>query len=77
MRYYFDLLNGGGMSRDEEGPDQSSPERVRYIVTWTMVDIARDEIPAGRHGSIAVAVRDENDSLILRVCLTFAVEILG
>lgn len=70
-RYYFDLLNGGGLVRDEVGQEIPTPDGIRQEVGRVLADIAREELPGQRAGTISIEVRDEHDQPIFSGCLRF------
>lgn len=60
-RYFFDLINGHGLERDDEGIELSSSDKVREHVARILTDIAREEMPDANKASIRVNVRDDTD----------------
>ena len=70
-RYYFDLHNGEGPVRDDQGIDLPSRERVSLEVAKILLDIARDEMPAGNRSIISITVRDFESRAIAVATLTF------
>jgi hypothetical protein len=59
-RYYFDVINGHGLERDDNGQDLSSDTEIRREVTRILTDIAKDEITYADAANIRVNVRDRN-----------------
>lgn len=57
-RYYFDVTNGNGLERDEDGQELQSLDQVRREAGRILSDIAKDEIPVSRSVRIKVAVRN-------------------
>lgn len=57
-RYYFDVTNGNGLERDDDGQELQSLDQVRREAGRILSDIAKDEIPVSRNVSIKVAVRN-------------------
>lgn len=56
-RYFFDLSNGDGHTRDDHGLELGSREAVLRQLARILVDIARDELPEGDGTDISVSVR--------------------
>jgi hypothetical protein len=73
-RYFFDLHNGDGPTLDEEGQDLASRESIAMEVARILGDIARDEMPETRNGTIALTVRDETGRTVTIARLTFSNE---
>jgi hypothetical protein len=74
-RYFFDLTNGDGLTRDEMGsvfPDNR--ESLLKEVSRILTDLARDELPGVDSGEITVAVRDEVGHTVLVGSLDFQTE---
>ena len=70
-RFYFDLHNGDGATRDDEGVDLASRDLVSSEVSRILTDVARDELPDRFPGVISVNVRDENGKAIYVGSLSF------
>ncbi|WJR66599.1 hypothetical protein QTA58_20680 [Neorhizobium sp. CSC1952] len=70
-RYFFDLVNGSGLVRDEQGLDVSTREEITREVSRILVDIASEELPGTAEGAIGVTVRDERGRAVLTGNLSF------
>ena len=70
-RYFFDLHNGNGLTRDDEGVEIASRETIAQEVARILVDVAREELPAGNRTVISVTVRNEAGKTISTASLTF------
>ncbi|MGK6316755.1 DUF6894 family protein [Neorhizobium sp. DT-125] len=70
-RYFFDLVNGSGLIRDEQGQDVSTREDISREVSRILVDIASEELPGSGDGAISVTVRDERGRPVLTGNLSF------
>jgi hypothetical protein len=57
-RYYFDVVNGHGLERDELGKDVPR-EAIPNEVASILADIAREELPTVMLGMMQVNVRDD------------------
>ncbi|CAD7044623.1 hypothetical protein REJC140_03843 [Pseudorhizobium endolithicum] len=71
-RYFFDLTNGDGLTRDEMGsvfPESREP--LLKEVSRILTDLARDELPGTDSGEITVTVRDERGCTVLVGSLDF------
>lgn len=73
-RYYFDLHNGDGPLRDDEGVELYSRASVARQVARILSDIARDELPTQDRSVITVKVRDGTGKTISVSSLTFNTE---
>ncbi|TCM56217.1 hypothetical protein C8J36_103592 [Rhizobium sp. PP-F2F-G48] len=73
-RYFFDLHNGDGPVLDDEGQELATRESVAMEVGRILGDIARDEMPETRNGTIALTVRDDTGRTITVARLTFSNE---
>ncbi|MFL5012488.1 DUF6894 family protein [Rhizobium sp.] len=73
-RYYFDLHNREGPTRDEHGTELKSREDIPKELTRILLDVARDELPAGNHMTIAVTVRNESGDPVTVASLVFSNE---
>lgn len=58
-RYFFDLHDGDGPIRDNEGMELASRADVLREMARILVDIARDELPTGERTIISLTVRSE------------------
>jgi hypothetical protein len=63
-RYFFDLINGEGPMRDDEGVELPDSDAVRREAAKIVTDIARDEVPKEQAVKIVVNVRDEADAKV-------------
>ena len=70
-RYYFDLHNEEGPTRDEHGTELKSREDIPKELTRILLDVARDELPAGARITIAITVRDESGDPVTVASLIF------
>ena len=77
MRFYFDLHNGDGPTRDDEGVDLASRDIVSQEISRILLDVARDEIPAGDRLVISLTVRDEAGRPISVASLIFSNDWIG
>lgn len=73
-RYYFDIINGEGSLRDDEGLDLSSTDAVRAEVAKIALKMARDEIEDRQAMAVTVNVRDDRDFRIYSGRLSFSTE---
>lgn len=74
-RYFFDLSNGDGLTRDEMGMTlPTDRDRLLKEVSRILTDVAREELPEGPNGGISVSVRDEDGETILVGSLDFQTE---
>lgn len=63
MRYWFNVHNGNGLTRDEEGQLASNPDDARRIAIASIRSIICEEAAAGRldlRGAIDVRCEEED-----------------
>jgi hypothetical protein len=53
MRYYFDLRDGNELTRDEEGLELQSMERVKQEAPKTLADMVRDTVLSNMTNGVA------------------------
>ncbi|MBW6425706.1 hypothetical protein KX729_30405 [Rhizobium sp. XQZ8] len=58
-RYFFDVVNGHGLERDEQGKDLLSRDKIPTEVAAILADIAREELPTTPLAMMQVNVRDD------------------
>ncbi|MBW6425200.1 hypothetical protein KX729_27575 [Rhizobium sp. XQZ8] len=58
-RFFFDVINGHGLHRDNDGVELEGPDQVRGEVSRILTEIARDELPSDSTVHIQVNVRDD------------------
>jgi hypothetical protein len=63
-KYFFDVINGEGPMRDDEGVDLPDQDAVRREVAMIVTGLARDEVPKEQAVKIVVNVRDEADTKV-------------
>ncbi|MGO4568360.1 hypothetical protein AB4Z52_25715 [Rhizobium sp. 2YAF20] len=73
-RYFFDLHNGDGPIRDEQGIALPSRARVSKELARILLDVARDELPDSDRAVISITVRDESGNAVSVATLTFSNE---
>lgn len=73
-RYFFDIHNGNGPSRDDHGMELSSRKRIMHEMSRILLDIARDELPGQEGGNISIYVRDDEDKEVCATHLSFQTE---
>jgi hypothetical protein len=71
-RYYFDVTQGGGTVRDEEGLDLPSSDAVRIVISRVILDIAREEI-SDEDASLQIDVRDDTGWVVFTGTLDFKI----
>ncbi|WP_425352156.1 DUF6894 family protein [Neorhizobium tomejilense] len=70
-RYFFDLINGDGPVRDNEGQEISTREEISREVSRILADIAREEFPERGKGSISIEVRNGSGQSVFTGQLSF------
>ncbi|WP_426124861.1 DUF6894 family protein [Pararhizobium sp. PWRC1-1] len=71
-RYFFDLHNGDGATRDEDGLELSTRESVTREVSRILLDVVQDEIGEQPNGAVSVVVRDDKGRAVSMANLTFS-----
>jgi hypothetical protein len=75
-RYFFDLHNGDGPIKDNEGVELASRADVLREMARILVDVARDELPVAERTIISLTVRTEGRPISV-ASLAFTNEWLG
>lgn len=70
-RYFFDVINGHGLERDEDGKELSNRDDIPEYVASVLSDITRAELPNTAVGAVKVSVRDARNTIIFRGALNF------
>ncbi|MCJ9750787.1 hypothetical protein MOV61_08670 [Neorhizobium sp. BETTINA12A] len=70
-RYFFDLINGDGPVRDNEGQEISTRKEISREVSRILADIAREEFPERGKGAISIEVRNEHGQPVFTGRLSF------
>ncbi|MDP9836750.1 hypothetical protein J2T09_001495 [Neorhizobium huautlense] len=73
-RYFFDIHNGDGPSRDEHGMELASDRKIMQEMSRIALDIARDELPGQERGEISIFVRDDGGREVCSTHLSFRTE---
>ncbi len=68
-RYFFDLTNGSGLVRDDEGAELDDPAQAREAAIRSARDVAGCDIREGRGTSLRsfITIRDALGAEIARV----------
>lgn len=69
--YYFDVISGGLLYRDEFGTDLADFEEAREQAQCILPDVAENELPFGEYISFVREVRDETGRIVCRGELTY------
>lgn len=72
-RYYFDLENGDGFTKDTLGRNLPNVASVHREVATIMLDVAGDELNGAAPFAAKVTVRDEVDAVVLQGLLEFRI----
>lgn len=71
-RYFFDLINGDGLVRDEMGSVlPESRDTLLREVSRILTDLAREELADSEGGEISVHVRDDSGRSVLSGTVDF------
>ncbi len=72
-RFYFDVLDGDRLVRDDAGLELASLEVAEYEATRAAAEISHDALPRRRTSEACVKVRDKDGYLLLTVDVSMAV----
>jgi hypothetical protein len=64
-RYYFDILDGAQVARDNEGAEFDSPDATVQAAARSAAEIGQGRLARGESSDVVVEVRDERGQ---RVC---------
>ena len=70
-RYFFDLDDGEGASRDGEGTELPDLDAAQIEATDTLTAIGRERFRGREGGAVRIEVRSEDGRTLLRVELTY------
>lgn len=70
-RYYFDIINGSGLMRDDEGKDLPHSDAVREEVARIAFGFGQDEAPTQAAVAVTVNVRDDVGKKVYLANLNF------
>jgi hypothetical protein len=73
-KYFFDVVNGEGWIRDDEGIELPNSDAMRAEVARIAIDVAKDEIADQNAMAVTVNVRDDTDSRVFSGRLSFKTE---
>ena len=70
MRYFFDVVDPVGETRDAEGVQLETLEQMRRKARWTLARIAADEPSQGDDLALSLRVRDEDGQEVYTLSLS-------
>lgn len=73
-RFYFDVDDGAGHRRDEDGVELTSLREARAEALETLAEIAEEELPDGDRRDFVIEVRHGSAEPALRASLSLRVE---
>ena len=74
MRYFFDILERSGVTRDPEGMNLRAREDMRREAKRILAQIAVDEPYPGDELALSLRVRDEAGHVVYNLCLSIREE---
>lgn len=77
QRYFFDAFDNGSLERDDVGVPLSGVDDVKIEATRGLIELASDILPGAIRRELAIHVRDEAGSAVLRTFLVFEMQILA
>jgi hypothetical protein len=73
MRFFFNVFNGNGMTRDDEGLDVQDQAAARAIALESVRSIVAEEARGGMIDLTGrIEIKDAADNLLLTVCFSEA-----
>ena len=72
-RYYFDVWEGGRVTREPDGLELEEPEAAEHEAALAAAGIGTESLPRGAGTEIVVQVKDEHDYPVLMVVLAMSV----
>ena len=76
-RYFFDINDGNGIARDDEGVELFDVEVARREAILILPQIAQDRVYVGDHHLLTSNVRNEIGDVVLRVTMSIVAEWVG
>jgi hypothetical protein len=73
-RYFFDVIDTGDSTRDEEGVEFADLEEARQEALRTLGEIAKDELPDGDRREFTIHIREDNGPPVLTPSLSLHVK---
>ncbi|VVT34335.1 conserved hypothetical protein [Rhizobium sp. EC-SD404] len=70
-RYYFDVVDGTQLDRDDQGIDYRDIAEARIAAMDGLGDITREILPDGSRRSVVVKVRDEAGNYVYACKIDF------
>jgi hypothetical protein len=70
-RFFFDLTDNGQSFPDTEGTELPGLDVVEDEASMALLEIARDKMPDGPYRELAFRVRDEADTRLFLVKVTY------
>jgi hypothetical protein len=75
--YFFDVSDGAGCERDNEGLEFATLDAAEQEATLTAAEIGRDWLPTGGSRTVRIEVRDEQGNRLLTVKVSLEVDRAG
>jgi|KBSMisStaDraftv2_1062788.scaffolds.fasta_scaffold3874291_1 hypothetical protein len=69
--FYFDLDDGHGVLRDDDGTECRSPEEAHDQAISALADVFKDEVQSGKPRDCGVLVKDSQGRPVFRATLSF------
>lgn len=69
-RYFFDVTDGGILTRDEIGADLASDDEARDEALGLLPNLAREVMPGGDQHEIRTTVRNEDGAVVYEATLS-------
>ena len=76
-RYFFDVDDGDGRTRDIYGLDLDDLAEVRKKAISILPDVAREELPDGDRRVFVCQARDESGTVVFMATLSLVAEWIG
>jgi hypothetical protein len=75
-RYFFDLDDGAGASRDREGTELPDLEAAKAEAAETAAAIGKERFPQTDEGSVRIEIRNGTDRPLMRIELRYSAKTL-
>ncbi len=73
-QYFFDLENGGGFLKDNDGRNLPDEAAIQKVLATILLDIVGDELNGIDPFIAKVTVRDQDNGVVMKGILSFRAE---
>jgi hypothetical protein len=72
-RFYFDVREGNGFTRDDIGVEFDTLDAAKFAAATAAAEMGPDRLPKGDAREVTIEVKDENGFLLLTVTVAMTV----